>query len=59
MPHIYDLTPHLRPDAAPKRRRARNADGTLKADDPKTEGVNEAWEVQPPKKKPGRPKKKK
>lgn len=59
MPHIYDLNPHLRPDAAPKRRRARNADGTLKADDPKTEGVNEAWEVQPPKKKPGRPKKKK
>ena len=58
MPHIYDLNPHLRPDAAPKPKRARNADGTLKADDPKTKGVNEAWEVQLPKKKPGRPKKK-
>jgi len=28
--------------AAPKR--ARNTDGTLKADDPKTPEVNEAWE---------------
>ena len=56
MPHIYDLNPHLRPDAAPKRKRARNADGTLKADDPKTKDVNEAWEGQLPKKKAGRPK---
>lgn len=27
-----------------KRKRARNADGTLKADDPNTPDVNEAWE---------------
>jgi hypothetical protein len=58
MPHIYDLNPHLRPDSAPKPKRARNENGTLKADDPKTKGVNEAWEVQLPKKKAGRPKKK-
>ena len=58
MPHIYDLNPHLRPDAAPKPIRARNADGTLKADDPSTPDVNEAGQVQLPKKKAGRPKKK-
>ena len=28
----------------PKRVRARNKDGTLKADDPSTPDVNEAWE---------------
>ena len=31
-------------DEAPKRRRARHADGTFKADDPSTPDVNEAWE---------------
>lgn len=39
--------------------RARNSDGTLKADDPSTPDVNEAWEEKPVKKKRGRPKKKK
>ena len=33
-----------------KRVRARNADGTLKADDPSTPNVNEAWEEKPVKK---------
>ena len=39
--------------------RARNVDGTLKADDPSTPDVNEAWEEKPVKKKRGRPPKKK
>jgi hypothetical protein len=39
--------------------RARNTDGTLKADDPSTPDVNEAWEEKPVKKKRGRPPKKK
>ena len=39
--------------------RARNEDGTLKADDPSTPDVNEAWEEKPVTKKRGRPKKKK
>ena len=39
--------------------RARNYDGTLKADDPSTPDVNEAWEEKPVKKKRGRPSKKK
>jgi len=39
--------------------RARNDDGTLKADDPSTPDVNEAWEEKPVKKKRGRPLKKK
>ena len=39
--------------------RARNDDGTLKADDPSTPDVNEAWEEKPVKKKRGRPSKKK
>ena len=30
--------------APAKRKRARNADGTLKADDPSTLDINEAWE---------------
>ena len=34
-------------------------DGTLKADDPSTPDVNEAWEEKPVKKKRGRPPKKK
>ena len=38
--------------------RARNSDGTLKADDPSTPDVNEAWEEKPVKKR-GRPKNKK
>ena len=38
--------------------RARNSDGTLKADDPSTPDVNEAWEEHPAKKR-GRPAKKK
>ena len=38
--------------------RERNSDGTLKADDPSTPDVNEAWEEKPVKKR-GRPKKKK
>ena len=39
--------------------RARNEDGTLKAVDPSTPDVNEAWEEKPAAKKRGRPKKKK
>ena len=35
--------------------RARNENGTLKADDPSTPDVNEAWEAFPVKKKRGRP----
>ncbi len=38
--------------------RARNENGTLKADDPSTPNVNEAWEEKPAKKR-GRPPKKK
>ena len=38
--------------------RARNENGTLKADDPTTPDVNEAWEEKPVKKR-GRPAKKK
>jgi len=41
-----------------KRVRARNDDGTLKADDPSTPDVNEAWETKPAKKR-DRPSKKK
>ena len=41
-----------------KKVRARNKDGTLKADDPSTPNVNEAWEEKPVKKR-GRPTKKK
>ena len=39
--------------------RARNTDGTLKADDPSTPDVNEAWEAKPVKSKSVRPSKKK
>ncbi|HAD29829.1 MAG TPA: hypothetical protein DCF96_14315 [Rhodobacteraceae bacterium] len=39
--------------------RARKSDGTLKADDPSTPDVNEAWEDAPVAKKRGRPAKKK
>ena len=33
--------------------RARNKNGTLKADDPSTPNVNEAWKAKPAKKKKG------
>ena len=52
----------LHPDGSPIKTtpvRARNYDGTLKADDPSTPDVNEAWEEKPVKKKRGRPSKKK
>ena len=39
--------------------RARKTDGTLKADDPSTPDVNEAWEESSVAKKRGRPAKKK
>ena len=39
--------------------RARKEDGTLKADDPSTPDVNEAWEEKPVKSKRVRPSKKK
>ena len=38
-----------------KRVRARNSDGTLKADDSSTPDVNEAWVETPASKKRGRP----
>jgi hypothetical protein len=60
MPHIYDLNPRLRPQEDTSPKRARSADGKLKADDPTTPDVNEAWEGgKAPKKKRGRPPKKK
>ena len=52
----------LHPDGSPIKTnpvRARNDNGTLKADDPSTPDVNEAWEDKPVKKKRGRPPKKK
>lgn len=52
----------LDPDGNPlkvEKVRARNSDGTLKADDPSTPEVNEAWEEKPVAKKRGRPAKKK
>ena len=52
----------LYPDGSPIKTipvRARNDNGTLKADDPSTPDVNEAWEEKPVKKKRGRPSKKK
>ena len=42
----------------PAKVRARNENGTLRADDPSTPNVNEAWEDKPVKKR-GRPSKKK
>ena len=42
----------------PAKVRARNENGTLRADDPSTPNVNEAWEEKPVKKR-GRPAKKK
>ena len=34
----------VKPKAAPKKKRARDAKGRLKADDPSTPDINEAWE---------------
>ena len=51
----------LYPDGSPIKTtpvRARNDDGTLRADDPSTPDVNEAWKTKPAKKS-GRPSKKK
>jgi hypothetical protein len=48
----------LNPDGSPIKTakvRARNEDGTLKADDPSTPDVNEAWTTKFVKKKRGRP----
>jgi hypothetical protein len=48
----------LNPDGSPIKTakvRARNEDGTLKADDPSTLDVNEAWTTKFVKKKRGRP----
>jgi len=50
-PNAFEIIEDAKPvkKAAPKkapakRKRARKADGTLKADDPSTPNVNEAWE---------------
>ena len=46
----------LNPDGSPiaaTKVRARNKNGTLKADDPSTPNVNEAWKAKPAKKKKG------
>jgi len=48
-PHLVEVLADEAPKKAPKKtiakkKRARNADGTLKADDPSTPDVNEAWE---------------
>ena len=50
-PNAFEIIEDTKPvkKAAPKkapakRKRARKADGTLKADDPSTPNVNEAWE---------------
>ena len=59
-PSVEELAARgLDPDGNPlkvAKVRARNSDGTLKADDPSTPDVNEAWEEKPAKKR-GRPKK--
>jgi len=52
----------LNPDGSPIKTtkvRARNENGTLKADDPSAPNVNEAWTDAPVKKKRRRPSKKK
>lgn len=63
-PSVEELAARgLDPDGNPlktKKVRARNSDGTLKADDPSTPDVNEAWEEKPVKKAaPKKPAKKK
>jgi hypothetical protein len=47
-PHTIEVLAEEAPKKAPKKitakkKRARNVDGTLKADDPSTPDVNEAW----------------
>lgn len=43
-PHTIEVLAEEAPKkAAAKKKRARNKDGTLKADDPSTPDVNEAW----------------
>jgi len=45
LPELPLEKPKAAPKKAPaKRKRARKADGTLKADDPSTPDINEAWE---------------
>lgn len=39
-----EVEPEQKKKAPAKKKRARNADGTLKGDDPSTPDVNEAWE---------------
>jgi len=54
-PNAYEIIEEAKPAKKPepkkapkkataKKKRARNKDGTLKADDPSTPDVNEAWE---------------
>ena len=60
IPYLNRRVLHLNPLKVwtnTKKVRARNSDGTLKADDPSTPDVNEAWEEAPATKR-GRPKKK-
>lgn len=60
-PSVEELAARgLDPDGNPltsTKVRARNEDGTLKADDPSTPNVNEAWETVKKVAKRGRPKK--
>lgn len=49
-PHLVEIIAEEAPKKTPKKttakkKRARNKDGTLKADDPSTPDVNEAWEI--------------
>ena len=41
---ILEAEPEQKKKSPAKKKRARNKDGTLKADDPSTPDVNEAWE---------------
>ena len=44
LPELPLEKPAPKKKAPVKRKRARKADGTLKADDPSTPNINEAWE---------------
>ena len=44
LPELPLEKPALKKKAPVKRKRARKADGTLKADDPSTPDINEDWE---------------
>lgn len=44
LPELPLEKPAPKKKAPAKRKRARKADGTLKADDPSTPDINEAWE---------------